>query len=273
MTTTATKAVLEEPGQQLRKIRERLQLRYRDVEEASQKIAKRRKNEEFVIGLSRLADIENRGTVPSIYRAYTLCAIYRLDITVLLSWYGIDLQRLLSDSAAIALSHTHLIEASTPAVEPEWPLELTQAVDLKKTAYLSHLGQRWGKLPMAIARSLDVKHFKYGFVGADDWSMYPILAPGSFVQIDESKRRVVHDGWIDELDRPIYFIEHRSGYRCGWCTERDGKLILQPHSRSHVQPEIFVLPSEAEVLGQVVGVAMRLDLGRRRHTYSLGDRE
>src|SRR5215467_14316229 len=70
---------MEMPGGKLKRVRERLKLTYRDVEEASQQIARRRGNDEFVIALSRLADIENKGTVPTIYRLYTLCAIYRLD--------------------------------------------------------------------------------------------------------------------------------------------------------------------------------------------------
>ena len=71
---------MEEAGQKLRRARERLNLRYRDVEEASLRIAERRKNPEFVIALSRLADIENKGTLPTLYRLYSLCAIYRLDL-------------------------------------------------------------------------------------------------------------------------------------------------------------------------------------------------
>ena len=69
---------MERPGEKLRHARERLQLTYRDVVEASQQIARRRNSEEFAVALSRLADIENKGTLPTIYRLYTLCAIYRL---------------------------------------------------------------------------------------------------------------------------------------------------------------------------------------------------
>src|ERR1017187_7750585 len=71
---------MEEPGQRLKRERERLNLRYRDVEQASQTIANRHENDGFIIALSRLADIENKGTVPSLYRLYSLCAIYRLDL-------------------------------------------------------------------------------------------------------------------------------------------------------------------------------------------------
>jgi len=70
---------MEDAGQKLKRVRESLNLRYRDVEEASFQIAERYKNDEYAIVLSRLSDIENKGAVPSIYRIYSLAAIYRLD--------------------------------------------------------------------------------------------------------------------------------------------------------------------------------------------------
>ena len=80
-----------------------LKLTYRDVEQASQEIAARRANDEFAIALSRLADIENKGTVPTIYRLYSLCAIYRLDAPEVLRWYGVPLELLPSESLNISL--------------------------------------------------------------------------------------------------------------------------------------------------------------------------
>lgn len=87
---------MERAGEKLKRIRERLNLTFRDVEQASQQIAGRMGNPEFIIALSRLADIENKGTVPTIYRLYTLCAIYRLDFAEILAWYGAPLDRLAS---------------------------------------------------------------------------------------------------------------------------------------------------------------------------------
>ncbi|MDQ6700326.1 MAG: helix-turn-helix domain-containing protein, partial [Acidobacteriota bacterium] len=100
---------MEEAGQKLKRARERLNLRYRDVEEASIQIANRHKNDEFIMALSRLSDIENKGTVPSLYRLYSLCAIYRLDIHEVLGWYGVDLSALPADAAAIEIEKTHMI--------------------------------------------------------------------------------------------------------------------------------------------------------------------
>src|SRR6266851_7407871 len=85
---------MEEAGQKLKRARERLNLRYRDVEEASNQLAARHSNDEFSIALSRLADIENKGTVPTIYRLYALCAIYRLDFNEVLDWYGVNISAL-----------------------------------------------------------------------------------------------------------------------------------------------------------------------------------
>src|SRR4051812_13006004 len=88
----------DRPAEKLKRARVRLKLTYRDVELASQKIARRRGNPAFAIALSRLADIENKGTLPTVYRIYTLAAIYRLDFDEVLDWYGIP-RRLLSGDA------------------------------------------------------------------------------------------------------------------------------------------------------------------------------
>src|SRR5271157_4831727 len=98
--------------------------------------------------------------------------------------------------------------------------------------------------------------------------MYPIMAPGSFIQIDESKRKIATDGWADEFERPIYFLEHRRRYFCSWCHEAANSLILLSHPSSNKSPEVFRFPAEVEVIGQVVGVAKRLDLAKRRRTRS-----
>ncbi len=73
---------------------------------------------------------------------------------------------------------------------------------------------------------------------------------------------------MHEYERPIYFVEHRYGHTCAWCTEKSGLLILQPPSTSKEAPQVYKVPGEAEVIGQVVAIAMRLDLAKRRHTHS-----
>lgn len=253
---------MERPGEKLRQARERLKLTYRDVVEASQEIARRRNSEEFAVALSRLADIENKGTLPTIYRLYTLCAIYRLDWQVVLQWYGVPLDQLPAEALQIRLGETHAIhlKAESPVVVPQ-PAD--QAIDLNKTTFLSHMIRRWGKLPLSVLNGLDHRHFRYGFIGLEDWSMYPVLRPGSLVLIDQNRRKIAIDGWSSEHDRPIYFLEHRGGYRAGWCIPAGEHLLLLPHPASQEHPIIFEY-SEIDVVGEVTGVAMLLESKRRR---------
>ena len=258
---------MEDAGRKLKQVRERLNLRYRDVEQASQKIAALHGSEEFTIALSRLADIENKGTLPSLYRLYSLCAIYRLDILEVMSWYGVDVSALPGDAASIPLETTHQINFSPPEHGViQVPLSLDPGLDIRKTTFLSRMIQRWGTLPLMLLSGLDLRNHRYAFIGTEDWAMYPLLHPGSLVVIDESKRKIALSGWASELDRPIYFFEHRGGYRCGWCSLREGQLVILPHPASHREPEVYAYPEEIEVIGQVTAVAMRLVPVRRRRT-------
>jgi hypothetical protein len=260
---------MEAAGHRLKKRREELNLRYRDVEEASLQIALRHKNDEFAIALSRLADIENKGTVPSLYRLYSLCAIYRLDMMDVLEWYGIEVSQMAADAARVDVGRTHLIGIHPNGHgEVQLPLSLDPGLDPRRTTYLSRMIQRWGKLPLMLLNGLDLKSHRYAYIGSEDWSMYPLIQPGSLILIDETKRKIVNGGWSNEFERPIYFLEHRDGYVIGWCNLNDNQLVLQPHPASECNPEIYIFPDEIDIVGQVSGIAMRLDPARRRRTRS-----
>lgn len=260
---------MEDAGQKLRRVRERLNLRVRDVEQASLKIAEKYHNDEFAVLINRISEIENRGLVPTLYKLYSLCAIYRLDLQEVLEWYGISLAALPADATLAEVTRTHLLGfASNVSGEVTLPLSLDPGIDVRRTTYLSRAIQRWGKLPLMLLDALDLKDHRYAFIGTDDWFMYPLLQPGSLVLIDETRRKVVNAGWATEFERPIYFCEHRQGYACGWCNINGNQLVLQPHPASTCEAEVYSFPSDIDVIGQVTGVAMRLDQGRRRRTRS-----
>jgi hypothetical protein len=92
----------------------------------------------------------------------------------------------------------------------------------------------------------------------DDYSMHPLLRPGSFVQIDNQINRVNASEWRTEFDRPIYFVELRDSYACSWAELKGPQLTLIPHPLSGAPIRQFLYPDEAEVIGQVTAVAMRL---------------
>jgi transcriptional regulator with XRE-family HTH domain len=262
------RADTSDAGWRLRRVRERLRLKYREVKQASDRIAEIHGNSEFRIGLSRLADIENKGTVPSIYRLYSLCSIYGLDLSTVLKWYGVEPEHVAAEAAHVQLETTRLLSVNAQECTVELPANITHALETGKTSYVAQQACRWGKLPLSLLDSLDNRKHSYALVGSADWSMHPLIPPGSFIQIDESRRKIVNQGWAYDFDRPIYFIEARRAYLCRWCVEVEGTLIAQPHPASQELPQVLKLGDEAEVMGQVVGVAMRLDLGKRSRIRS-----
>jgi transcriptional regulator with XRE-family HTH domain len=251
---------MQDPGQKLRRARERLNLRVRDVEEASQKIAEKYHNDEFSVLINRISEIENRGLVPTLFKLYSLCAIYRLDFQEVMEWYGISLASLPADALLAQVPETHPVgfRADTRG-EVLLPLSFDPGIDLRRTTYLSRMIQRWGKLPLLLVETLRLKEHRYAFLGSEDYFMYPLLQPGSLLMIDETQRRVANTGWTNEFDRPIYFFEHREGFICAWGNHVDDKLILQPHPASECLPRAFAYPQEIDVIGRVIGVATSFD--------------
>jgi len=249
---------MRSPGLQLRTLREDLGLTLRDVESASQRLSAKYGNDEFALQPSRLSDIEIKGVVPNIFRLYTLSVIYRRDFRVLLSWYGVDLSRVPADLSVILPPHTHRVEGLLSAPEVRMPVRLDPSFDIRKTTNLGRMIERWGVVPLECLKPLENSKFSYGYVGGEDLTMYPLLMPGSLVQIDESRNRIETAVWRSEYERPIYFVETREGFICSWCALNDDHIVLQPHPISPQQVRLLRHPQEAEVLGQVVGIAMRL---------------
>jgi transcriptional regulator with XRE-family HTH domain len=246
---------VENPGQLLRNARERLGLTLRDVEEATSLIAARHWNQEFAVSLSRLSDLETKSIVPSIYRVYSLASIYRLDLREVLSWYGIEVNGKTADiSQPDAYSNQQLLSSKNSL-----HLKPDIIFDVGKTRNFGRLIQKWGLLPLAYLERFQDPKYTIAYLGEDDLTMYPILLPGSFLQIDESMNEVSLGLWRSEYQRPIYFVEKRDGFVCCWCSVDGDRITLQPHPLSRAPVRILRYPQEAEVVGQVVGIAMRLD--------------
>jgi transcriptional regulator with XRE-family HTH domain len=245
-------------GNNLRGLRERLGFTMREVESASGRIAERHGNDEFAVSPSRLSDIETKGLVPSIFRLYSLAIIYRSDVREVLSWYGIDLSLSAADLDLNLPPRSHVTETLQGAFAVEIPTRLDPAFDPRRSANLSRMVEKWGLVPLAYLAKFSGEKYTYGYIGSEDFTMYPLLPPGTFLQVDESRNKVVSGMWRSELERPIYFVETREGYTCCWCSMKGDQLVLQPHPLSPVAIRMLRHPQEAEVIGRVVGIALKL---------------
>jgi transcriptional regulator with XRE-family HTH domain len=245
-------------GQQLRALREQLGLTMRHVENASMRLVTKHHNDEFAVPPSRLSDIETKGVIPSVYRLYALSVIYRRDLHELLSWYGVDMTSVAEDLTLTSPPKSHFSKALANVSNVQVPVRLDPGFDARRTSNIGRMVEQWGLVPLAYLSQFANCEYTYGYIGSEDLTMYPLLPPGSFIQVDESKDEVVQGGWKSEYERPIYFVETRTGHICCWCTLSGDHIILQPHPLSPVAPCVLRYPQEAEVIGQVVGVALRL---------------
>jgi len=248
------------PGEQLKEVRIHLGITTREVEEHSRKIAEAEGNEEFYISNAWLTQIENKQSIPSIYKLYSLSTIYRIKFADLLKLFGVDLEKISKYQLATPLQKTHLttLEVYDGDRAVTFPVRFDRGFSPEKTNLLSRMVEIWGEVPISLIQHLDIKHSQYGYIGLQDYTLYPLLRPGSFVQIDDRLNRVQTFGWRTEFDRPIYFVELRDGYACSWCELQGNQLTLLPHPLSPCSTRQFVHTMEAEIVGRVTAVAMRI---------------
>jgi transcriptional regulator with XRE-family HTH domain len=252
---------MDDGGWRLRDLRQRLGLSVRDVQRASEKLASKHRNPDLLINKARLSDIESKGVLPNLYKLYSLAAIYKQTLGDLLGLYGVDVNLLPSDMADTRIPSTRLIRAAEISAV-RMPVQLEPVLDLRETTNLGRLIAKWGTLPLTLLSAFENSSFTFGYIGDEDRTMFPLLQPGSFIQVDESKRRIEEGSWATEYERPIYFIEARAGFACAWCSVEGTNLVVQPHPLSGQRVRLYRFGHDAEIIGQVVGVAMRLDQKR-----------
>ena len=149
-------------------------------------------------------------------------------------------------------------EQGTPPQTIEIPPELRATVRCEKTNLVTQMFSQYGGPPISGLPPLDTSQSLYGYIGTKDFTLFPLIRPGSFVQIDTTQKKVMHAGWSNEFDRPIYFVELRNGYACAWCELEDRKLLLVPCPQARIPVLQFRFPDDAGILGRVTAVSMRI---------------
>jgi len=252
------------PGERLKHVRAQLGITTREVALFSKLIAEAEGNNEFLISGPWLTQIENEKTsLPSIYKLFTLASIYGLSYARMLALYGVDLAKIKMFHARIPIAKTHLAQKEADehaAGALELPVRFDPGLNLSKTNLLSRMIETWGTVPLELIQHLDLRHRLYGLIGFSDYTLYPLLRPGSFVEIDPEVKNVTQRSTRSEFDRPIYFVDLRNEYACSWCEVMEDELLVLAHPLSPVKSRSIAFPKDAEIIGQVTGVAMRIGI-------------
>jgi transcriptional regulator with XRE-family HTH domain len=255
--------VLRRAGAKLKRIRVRLGLSVRDVERRSLLLVAERQNRDFSLSRAWITDIEKGRFAPGIFKTVSLSLIYQLTIAEIHALFGIQPGDITKERAIFLPPKTHLLTPPDESLADKATPSESSEETLENTNLLSRLVDIWGDVPVPLLRRLDLRRSLYGYIGTTDRTMSPLLPPGTFVQID-AKQTHVGKGWAKKTTaqspyaRPIYFLDIRTGYACGWCEIENGVLTLIPHPDSGEPVRTFRYPSEVDVVGRVTGIARQI---------------
>lgn len=243
-------------GKRLRAERERRGLSLRDVETLSESIADRRQSSDYKIARTSLADIENGKCASSLHRLYTLSVIYGRDYDRMAILCGVPVSDALTEHRTLALPHTYLIGGAPEVYKStmQAAAKLREKLRAERTNLVPKMIETWDEVPLSL-QLMAVPDALYGYVGMDDYTLYPFVRPGAFVRIDPRQKKVPSAGWHGDYDRPVFFVELREHYVCTWCEVLDGRLILVPSQQSKLRTQHVRYPAEATIVGRVTAIA------------------
>jgi transcriptional regulator with XRE-family HTH domain len=254
--------VMVQAGTKLQRIRVRLGLSVREVQRRSLKLVQERQNRDYYLSKAWITDIEKGRFLPGIFKTVSLSVLYQLTIAEIHALYGIEPGDIAKERGLFGPPKTHLLTSPEESVS-ELAGTADMTLPLANTNLLTRLVDIWGDVPVPLLRRLDLRRCLYGYIGLKDRTMSPLLRPGTFVQIDAKQTRVTK-GFAEknrnksQFARPIYFLDIRDGYACGWCEIKDGQLTFIPHPDSGEPIRTYRYPSEVEIVGRVTGIAMQI---------------
>jgi hypothetical protein len=249
-----------EAGKKLRAERARVGLSTRAVQELSQRIAREKNNQEYYISHAWLTDAESGKFTPTIYKLYSLNLIYKCNFIDMMAFFGLNFLDVAREQRLVRLPHTHLLGSSLdlPGQKIVVPVDLRKDVELARTNLLSRMFEGYAQIPVQLLQCLNPERCVCGYVGLEDYTLDPIIRPGSVVAIDVRQNKVRMGSWRNVTDRPIYFVELRDGYACCWCELDGNQLILIPCPQSPVQVRQVRYPTDGDIVGRVTAVTMPL---------------
>jgi transcriptional regulator with XRE-family HTH domain len=251
-------------GAKLRSIRLRLGLSARDVERLSVELAQERHNPYLSFSRTWITDVETGRFVPGSFKMASLAEIYGMELEEIHKLYNIS-RDITNERPAYRPPTTQLLTPRKEPSEVEAAAEdLPANMCIEETNLLTGIVDIWGSVPVPLLRRFGLQQSLYGYIGTEDKSMAPLLPPGSFVQIDTKQDRIKRGPFKkssseSHFARPIYFLDIRKGYKCGWCELKDGVLTLIPHPDSGEQTQTFRFPDEVSVVGRVTAVTMSIE--------------
>jgi transcriptional regulator with XRE-family HTH domain len=246
-------------GEKLKALRNIRNISVREVELESRRIAESKGDKRFGMSNGWLAQLENGVSEASVRKLISLSVIYHVKLLDLIRFYDADIDEIEKYGPVANPFVTQLLSAESR--DKSGAVRIPQMLALSLAARGTSLipeKMRMVQLTTSALADDGAAPTADGYLGLNDLTMYPLIWPGSFVWLDVTENKLRPVAWHDEHERrPIYFIELRDGYACGWCELQGNQLLIIPHHSSPATIRRFTYPKEAEIVGRVTGFQTR----------------
>jgi hypothetical protein len=244
----------------LRRARLRTGLSFREASAMSRRIASELGDEQYFAAPGSLSDYEAIDTPPRhVHKVITLCAVYGLQFSTFLSSIGLHLEDAGQDP----------IPDNLVPRQPPTGRSGTKSDPLAANGFLKHLLLLSEHVPVFLHGSLSVlsglrtsRLNDFFWVGGDQNPLHPLLVNGLIVAVNRQRKKAVHFRSMPLWQQPLYVLLRRDGsYMCACSSLENGTLVIHPHSVDYQRPEQLRNRRDAEVVGQIVTIARRLQPG------------
>lgn len=203
----------------------------------------------YVIPHNLMHLIEAHGSMPHLHQVIAISAITGRSLPDCLSVFGVDLRGLWTLQAQLHEGRTVLIPDAPYASEIDiqgWPSDS----ESRETTRLSSLTGRHFLPRTALAHRPPA--FRYCRMGRDDADAMPLLAPGSIVRVDVTRRvPETRVGGVAIAATPIYLVDLGTCLVCRHVVRLDSHSVLLVAPSRTCEPIECRVPSEGTIVGQI----------------------
>lgn len=245
-------------GARLRRARAKMNLSLREAAGMSQRVAEMFSNPHYRMSASSLYDYEESADSPRDYRKIaSLCSLYGLQLRLFLDAIGMA-----GKDDPVQSMPDHLMLRRRPSATATEP-----STGQMESGVLQHLLEQIGDLPLFLRNSLDTLSSSpkialddFYWIGGEHNVLHPYLYNGLIAIVNRRRKTAFHFASKPLWQQPIYLILRRDGeYLAACCGAENGTLVVHSYGSDFHPPLVFRNHQDAEVIGQIVAVARRLE--------------
>jgi transcriptional regulator with XRE-family HTH domain len=241
-------------GEFIRRARERSGLSFREASKRTGQVAKSLRDARYFCAPGSLSDFETRKSPPRhIHKLVSICAAYFASAADLLETAGVQL-----DGPAQLPMPLHLLENQ----------EVDKGIEPGSASfeYMREIKRRFRQLPYFLHGAMstffglaDLSIRDIFWAGGIQRFIHPYLRDAEFLIVDRRKKIPRSSLSSPKWAQPLYVLLLRDGsYLCGSCTQVNGLLIIRASMSGEPKQLKLRNRTDAEIVGQVVGIVRRL---------------